>query len=235
MEIKIDKKIADEYNQILDNLGKNLDFSNYYAIRDIYQNPYKTHEFQFIKYQICNCIVMGFYVASITLTNHLLEKFLKTILVINDSKNNEENLKTPFDLIDRYREGNKKYDNKHLYDNIVSAYNEKLIDEGQKIVLLKMKDFFRNPYGHSEKKTMYRENSTEVTAVVGIEEALKVLDGKFDELPKREDKLADLLFGDFIFLQKISSNDCIPYLSELDKIIRNVEEKLYSNSDKISE
>jgi len=221
------EELYSELNETIRNLLSLIKIEDYIEIRDIYRSPYKSPELQTIKYQICNCIIMGFYISAITLTNHLLEKFLKISLIYNDGKKDKGDLDKPFSLTQSIARSNKKYDDKILYDNIISAFEEKLIDETQKQTLIKMKDFFRNPYSHSDRGKMYGGSTVGITEVRGIEEVMKILEGKEEELPKKQEKLENLPFADFKFIHDFASDDCIPYLLELDKIIRCVEKILY--------
>lgn len=92
-----------------------------------------------------------------------------------------------------------------------------------------MKDRYRNAYAHSERKKMYGDSTVGITAILGEEEIMKFLEGKEDDLPKRQERLVNLPFADFLFINKFAGKDCIPYLLGLDRIVRNVEKKLYNS------
>lgn len=222
-----DQEIVKEIQEIIDSQINEIKIEYYVAIRDVYKNAYRILEFQNIKYIICRCIVLGFYIPAMTLLNHFLEKFLKFTLIYHDNKKNGVIDKdNPFQLVDELALSNPKYNNKNLNDNIIEAYNQKLIDEAEKLQLLKMKDEYRNAYSHADTRTMYGEATVGITVMNGMDDIMKLFEGKEEELPKRQEKLVNLNFADFKFINDFAEKDCVPYLIDLDCIIRNVEKKL---------
>ena len=221
-------QIDQEIKEIINSQIKLINGNYYFTIRDIYKNEYKLPELQTIKYQICRCITFGFYIAAMTLLNHLLEKFLKISLIYSDMKNTDKTDEDiPFQFLDELSKSNPKYDSNNLYDNIIFAFKKNLITEEQKSNLLRMKDDYRNPYSHSDRDKMYKDNTTEVTEIKGDEAILKVLEGKLDELPKQRIKLSHLTIADAIIINEHAGLHCVPYIVELDKIIRRVENVLF--------
>ena len=226
---KGENNISNEISLILQNQIRKIQVNRYSQIREIYNNSYKLPELQTIKHQICICITFGLDIAAMTLTNHLLEKFLKLALIYNDSLKNksEMDLDSEFALIELIKKFTSKYDDKVLFETIKLASKNDLINDEEKIQLEKMRVFFRNPYSHAHREKTYRGAKIGVTEIKGTDAILKFLDGKEDELPKSQEKLVDLPFGDFIYSNNFAELDCIPYLIELDIIIRSVESKLY--------
>jgi hypothetical protein len=221
------EQIEKIYNEEKNKLIKKCNINDYIRIKKIFETSYKLPELQTIKHQVCHCIIMGFYIASITLTNHLLEKFLKISLIYNDAKKKKRNDDIKFDLVNKIAESNKKYDSNNLFDNINLSFDLGLITKEQKEKLLEMKNLFRNPYSHSDRRGIYKDTESNITEVKGEENADKVINGDESDLPKRDEKIFNLPFADFIFIHEFSRVNSIPFLQELDGIIRDVEEKLF--------
>ena len=78
------QKIVDEMNEILRS-RKNEVPKNYMAVRELYRNSYYMSELDPLRYEVCLCLILGLHQAAITLTNHLLESFLKHALTYHHS------------------------------------------------------------------------------------------------------------------------------------------------------
>jgi hypothetical protein len=76
------KQFVDELN---DKFGKNLT-----KIETQFNNEYGWPEFDPLRDEIAKCLICDLCQAAITLTNHLLENFLKTIHVYQDSIQNND-------------------------------------------------------------------------------------------------------------------------------------------------
>ena len=196
------------------------------------RKPYKLPEFETLKNQICRCIVFGFYIAAMTLINHLLEKFVKFSLIYGDTINEKEDGEEEIiKLVDDLAESTKKFDDKNLGQNIETLYKMSLINEGEKKALIKMKDHFRNAYSHCDRGKMYGGLKANIQEAKGDAESLKILEGKLGELPQREELLSNIPFADAIIVNEKAMRDCVPYLKELDVVIRNVEVRLFPNQE----
>lgn len=225
------KMLHAEINYILDSILTQMDLNDYIRIRDVYFDSYRLPEFQTIKHQICKCIILGQYIAAITLTNHLLEKVLKFSLNYNFSRKNGGDKDEPFSIFSDAEKGNVKYDKANLYDNINYALEEKLISEDEAKKLKEMKDCFRNSYSHSDRQGIYGDASVGVTEVRGHENAEKFIKGDESGMPKKEEKMRNIPIADFIFINYFAKKDCIPYLTDLHEIILNIEERLFVKLD----
>jgi hypothetical protein len=227
------EQIEEKFKDVIKNILKGCNIEDFIRTKYIFETPYILPELQTIKHQICHCIIMGFYIAAITLTNHLFEKFLKFTLIYNDIKKNKSDTDKEFSLVDDITLSMRKYDKRNLSVNIHSSYKEGLISDKQKEILIKLKDLYRNSFSHCDREKMYGNLETGLTEVKGEENALKFIDGNENDLPQRNEKIFNLLFADFIFIHEFSRVNSIPYLIELDKIIREVEKKLFPGKNEI--
>lgn len=200
----------------------------FYSIKSLFEFSFKTPELQTIKNQILLCITFGLYIASMTLTNHLLEKFLKSMLSYNDALKNKDKIKyeKEFSLPDELKKSRLKFDSENLDKNIESAFSENLIDESQKTLLKTMKDKFRNAYSHDDRKKIYGKASTLIEETRDPESFLKG-----EKQPSKEFDLSGLPLFEFLFINQFSEMNCVPYINDLSDIILSVESKLYKGKD----
>lgn len=221
-------EIVKEIQEIIDTQVDKIEGDYYIAIREACRNPFKSPELETIKYQICRCIVFGLYIAAMTLLNHLLEKALKILLAYNDQLNLPRTKEhKAFEFIEEQKICWARYNSKNLWENIDTAFKKELIDDNQKKILIEMKDNFRNSYAHSDREKMYKEDSTEVEEIFGTEQADKFINNQTEDLPKKNEKYVNLTIFDFLFVNNYAERDCIPYLINLDSIIRCIESKIY--------
>lgn len=228
------------FSSINERLIARISQNDYNKLEEILRHSYKAIELNHIKNDICYLNIMGFHLASITLTNHLLEKFVKTALVYNDisikSVKDKSEYK-PFELTDEVAAGNEKYDTLVLGKTIVLLFERGLITEKEKNILWSYKNDFRNPYSHSTKKDTYKGAQVKATEMYG-DDAIKFINdlvsGKtFEEaekdLPKQNINLENLPFADFKFAKDFAEKYSVPYLIGLHKIMISVESKIFKD------
>lgn len=220
-------KNLDEWEKKVYNHLSIVDRKYYYAVKSLFEENYKTIELQTIKNQILLCITFGLYMAAMTLTNHLLEKFLKSMLSYNDALKYKEQIsyEEKFALPEQLERSRLKFDSQNLDKNIDTAFSEKLIDENQNEVLKGMKNNFRNAYSHDDRKKMYGDASTPIEESRDPESVLKG-----EPQPSKEFKLSGLSLFEFLFINNFSEMHCVPYITNLHQIILSVESKLYKST-----
>lgn len=198
----------------------------YSEIKPIYETSYKLSEIQTIKNQVCECMIFGTYIAAMTLINHMFEQFLKFALMYDDSLKSEESRridkKTPFALLQIIKPSNEKFFRKNLNENIDTAFKANLIDQSEKDLLLLLKEKYRNAYAHGDRRKLYGQET------IPIEEII-IEDGEFKSKGKKMEEKFHFPFADFLFLHSHAEVNCVDYLKKLDKIIRNVEDKIFPN------
>lgn len=96
--------------------------------------------------EICSCFVTGAYTACITLTNHLLERYCKELLLVYDHGNE-------FMRLDKMRNGLpiesfSYYMKKDLSATLRACKHKELLSKDEWKTFDKYRDVFRNGYGH---------------------------------------------------------------------------------------
>jgi len=215
-EIKILDQFIAELNQ---NLEKNLP-----KIAAQFVNDYESSEFDPLRDEITKCLLCDFCQAAITLTNHLTENFLKTMLVYHESLENGEHN----DLTTLFSKGLDIYDNMNLVDTIDKACEHEIINEEQKATLHKFRHDFRNAYSHASKRKIFKDSKIR-TQKLSLNKELKY------ELEEPKESLAsDLVFAQGLIQTLLSKQIAFDYFKTVDKIIRDALTEFYKNSDKTS-
>lgn len=199
------KQFVDELN---DKFGKNLT-----KIERQFNNEYGWPEFDPLRDEISKCLICDLCQAAITLTNHLLENFLKTMLVYNDSIQN--NHKTnQLDLL-TFRPSVDKYDGKDLAVTLGQAKRKGLISKDQWTLLDQYRNDFRNAYSHAEKKKIFKDTRVDAKFV-------RIENNQMDLSDSVKTLLIDLPFGQGIAQVILSKELAFDYFISVDKIIRDV-------------
>ncbi len=103
-----------------------------------------------VKYEVINCLMIEQYQASVTLTNHLVERMLKLALIEKEIYG----LKISIDdteLEKKLKEATKKYDKNVMFESIKLAFAENLISDKERDYLDKIiRDNIRNGFSHAE-------------------------------------------------------------------------------------
>lgn len=184
-------------------------FNNYEKLKAIFYNSYNYPEFDTLRDEICKCIICDLNVAAITLTNHLIEDFLKKMLIYKNAD------KTSDSIIDAFEDSTKDYDNITLYSSIETAFKENIITESQKTLLHKFRNEFRNPYSHAESKKIFE----------GLKMGVQQVSLEDNELRSSEYRLEEIIklpFAHGLVKIKIAKEIAADYLGLVDKIIREV-------------
>jgi len=124
-------------------------------IKPIYENEFKIlDELNSIKNEICYCQIFQLYLGSITLTNHLLEKYLKTSLIYWEfGFKMLDNLNT---MDKQYKEGIDKYGGLDLNKTINISCSKGLIDKTDKKLLHDFRERLRNGFSHSDSRKIFK-------------------------------------------------------------------------------
>ena len=106
-----------------------------------------------------NCLMIDAHFASITLSNHILERLLKIALIYNDSLNEGEEAS-----IKAYN----RYQGMALRASITNCFNKKLIDLEEKQFMEDfINDMVRNGFSHSSFENVLGKNTHKIPAVMG--------------------------------------------------------------------
>ncbi|NLI41679.1 MAG: hypothetical protein GX421_10950 [Caldisericales bacterium] len=207
------KQFVDELN---DRFGKNLA-----KVENQFNNEYGWPEFDPLRDEIAKCLVCDLCQAAITLTNHLLENFLKTMLVYQDTIQNNDKTK-PLDLL-TFRPSVDKFDGQDLAQTLGQAKSKGLITKDQWKLLDKYRNDFRNAYSHAEKKKIFKDKTVGTNSI-------KVENDQFNLSNSVQTLLIDLPFGQGIAQVILSKAIAFDYFISVDNIIRDVLNRFGKNT-----
>lgn len=185
------QEIKSELQEVVDSRSDEM-FESYIEVRDILQTAYEWPEVDVLRHEVCLCLIFGLYQAGMTMTNHMLESFLKTSLGYKESFDNfepENEDKSTEALVQSLKPGFEKYDDKSLYQTIEAAYKKDLISEDQKDRLHEFRDDYRNAYSHAQKAKIHKDREIPIQSVQLDEESKE-----FEVEPETEQKIVDLPF-----------------------------------------
>lgn len=196
------KELNEKFNE---NLSK---------IKFQFENEYVWPDFNPLRDEIAKCLICDLCQAAITLTNHLVENFIKTMLSYKDIIENKD-----FNNNAKYIE---KYDGKALGDTLIMAKSKGLITKEQWKVLDGFRDEYRNAYSHAEKKKIFKNN-------FATKHTLKVENGLVQEETEQV-PIINLIIGQGIAQFKISKGKAFNYFISIDEIIRDVIKRIIYNN-----
>jgi hypothetical protein len=156
------------------------------------------------------CLILDLFQASITLTNNLLEKYLKLILIYNE--HGKKQIKDASTINDLYGPATKKYNNKDLSDTINMACTKGFITKEEKKSLHEFRDRFRNAFGHSDMDKMFKD--TKIPFVLG-----KLSDINKSEIG--EARLSEVPFLQGIAQEGFAERYALEYFNFVDNMIKN--------------
>lgn len=102
----------------------------------------------FVKSEILNCLILDYNNASITLTNHFLERMLKLSLLQLETKN--ITLEQPEKYATAINHWHKQYDHIKLHDSIKHNKRKNLISEDEAAYLTSVAKEIRDAYSHAQ-------------------------------------------------------------------------------------
>lgn len=229
-----EKSINEEINNILKSRTTYVR-ENFFKIRFQYNNGYNLPEIDPIRHEICLDILFGLYQSALTLTNHLLESFLKIALIYKDYFDDFDKRKTTEkevdidnmvkQLADELKPYNEKYNGKDLSYTINRACTTGLISKEEKQQLHEFRERFRNPYGHADRKKQYGGITTPVQG--GTIKDDELVFGSATEI-----EVFGLPFFQGIAQWHHAEAYSFPYFEYLDNLIRKTLKKIFPGIDK---
>lgn len=208
--------IAKQFREeLIDNFNTNLN-----KIGFIFYNEYGKPELDPLRGEISKCLICDLCQASIALTNHLMEKFLKIIVIDADVKQRikeKVDLNQDVDIFSIYKPSLDKYDGCDLYKTLNEAKERSLLTENQYGRLIDLKNEFRNPYSHAQISKISKDQTVDV-AVVNVDSVNNASD-------IRRVSVVDIPIIQGIAQSIQSKVDAYKYFQILDSIIREVLKK----------
>ena len=127
---------------------------NFNKVQPLLNTSFGQYELDSVHQEICYCLLLDLTQASITLTNHLLEKHLKLLLIYNEKGQGRQaqNLKEMYEL---YGEASAKYGSQDLSNTINLCCSRALITKEDKKHLHKYRKIFRNGFSHADMEKIF--------------------------------------------------------------------------------
>lgn len=189
---------------------------NYVQIREQYTIHYEWPELDSIRHEICLCIIFDLNQAAISLTNHLLENFVKEILIsdcITKVRDEIHNNNFHKHLKEVYSRARQKYGEQNLSNNLREAKRIGLLDDSEFETLDNFRVIFRNAYSHADKAKTLGDTTVPV-------EPFEFKDGEFISLGNQTEIARDLYLAQGIVQALLAKEESIPYFKSIDSIIR---------------
>lgn len=227
MNSELKQQMIKEVNEIFDSREPNVS-EIYPLVREIYLNLYGWPEIDTLRHEVCLCLIFGLYQAAITLTNHMLESFLKFALSYKHSFDNHLGeikgscLKS---LLDSLKPGFELYDGKDLGYTINRACKVGLISKEQKKQLHEFRESFRNAYSHAEKRKIH-ENREIPAQLANLSEG-----GELTSTPESVHKIFEMPFLHGLTQCYHAKANAPSYFLCIDAIVRETMPKLFKNTE----
>ena len=214
-----------EMRAVIDHCSQALPH-NYGRVRFAYQNPYSVPDLDPLRHEGCLCLMFGLNQSAITLTNHMLEKLLKTALIHQYSLQQEDHDNPPDPpsadaMADYLAEGKAMYANNDLSTNINAACSRGLVTKEEKRELHEIRDRLRNAFGHADPDKTFGDSEVDVQALRFSDDGRVILGAK--ESPK----VADFLIPAGIIQVQIANQIGPEYFLYVDGLARRIFDKLY--------
>lgn len=202
LEEKVEIFIKELENNIQENIPK---------VQNQFLIDYGWSEFDPLREEISRCLICDFCQAAITLTNHLLENFLKTMLIYNDKSCIDKTQ----DIRKSFNAGIEKYNDKNLIETIGYAKRLGIISKEDSQILIKYKDDFRNAYSHADKKKIFKDLKLP-TQEISLNKDLE-----YEIRASENSNLFELLFAHGFAQALLSKKTAFEYFIKVDEIIRS--------------
>lgn len=202
------KLLVKEFN---DGLDKNFDslkeYLSFYTVTIFIE--LKSNIFQNIQ-----CLIINAYSASITLTNHMLERLLKLALIQNDIGLNPLQIKN----WNNTYENTHKYSKKVLSETIKLCHESNLISDRQKEYLTDIRENLRNGFSHYD-PTKILIDSKEISTIhfpnENPEDSYDI-EVNMKQIPVLQD----------YYVRKFAEENALDYFDFVFHLIRSIEKKL---------
>ncbi len=118
------------------------------------------------------CLMVDAHIASITMSNHIIERLLKFALIYENSLDESEEI-----AIKAY----KKFQGMAMKNTIINCWNRNLIDDNEKKHLEKIiNDMVRNGFSHSSFENILRSTPEKIPAIKGNFHSTEITDVEID-------------------------------------------------------
>ncbi len=189
----------------------------YPAIQKIYETHYNMPELDPLRHEIALCIMFGLHQAAITLTNHLIEWFVKLMLIYKESseknKTDGDSKKIVKSIEGHFKESIDNYIDKDMSQTIAKAKSVGIFTKEQWKVLDEIRENYRNAFGHADSKKIFKDTEINLTG-------LSTDDNKFLVEEPISTKIANMPIIQGLLKIKFAEAHSIEYFSFIDNLIR---------------
>lgn len=212
-----------EYEDVIEQ-RKSFFLENYPLVSKIYHKPYNMPELDPLRHEISLSIMFGLHQAAITLTNHLIEWFIKLILIYNESISNNRPINKNKSIVDNIEEhfsgGVDNYISKDMSETIRKAKSLGLITKEQWKELDKIREDYRNAFGHADSSKIFKDLEIGLTG-------LSTENNQFRSEEEISKKIAKMPMIQGVLKVKFAQAHSVPYFTYVDKLIRETLLKLF--------
>lgn len=201
---RLAKEFNDGLNENFDNLKEYLSFYTITIFRELESNIF----------QNIQCLIINAYSASITLTNHILERLLKLALIQNDIGLEPIKIKNWNNTFEKTH----KYSKMVLSDTIENCHKFNLISDSQKEYLTDIRGNLRNGFSHYDPTKILVDN----------EETSKIHfpNEKPEDSFDIEVNMKQIPVLQNYYVRKFAKENAIVYFDFVFHLIRSIEKKL---------
>jgi len=197
---------------------------NYPLVSEVYLKPYSMPELDPLRHEIALCIMFGLHQAALTLTNHLIEWFIKLILIYNESISNNRPIDKNKSIVDNIEEhfsgGVDNYISKDMSETIRKAKSLGLITKEQWKELDKIREDYRNSFGHADSSKIFKDSEIGLTG-------LSTENNKFRSEEQQSKKITYMPIIQGLLKVKFAEAHSVPYFIYVDELIRETLLKMF--------
>lgn len=216
-------RYIEEINELLESRHKDI-FANYPQIRYAYLTPYEGDtELNPVRYEISTCLILGLYQAALTLTNNLMEKYLKVALIYHNADFTDTGDTIPEKLIGITRKSTADYNSTNLNANINAACEQGIISEEDKKKLQEFRENFRNAYSHADAAKTFTNKSIPIMGGQLTENGLLIG-------PPNDAMIALLPILQGFAQKEHAEANAIPYFLFIDSLIRRTRPNIFKHN-----
>lgn len=169
------------------------------------------------------CIVVGCGIAALVMVGVTLEEFLKTLLKYKFvSENRDNNIEPSLDESEKLSiDANSCYGLFTLHSAIEKCFKEGLITDEEKVQLMKIKEFVRNAFIHSDKSKIFDSNKK------GNVELTLIDEGNFIYKENKMMSALGMIFVQGIIQKGIANNNAKRIFEEVDSLIITISTRFW--------
>ena len=215
MNEDLKRQMIEELNEIIDSREEEVCWV-YPRVRDAFQTPYGWPELDILRDEVCIALTFGLHQAALTLTNHMLESFLKISISYKEAfETYEANDDRGLDaMLASLAPSFERNDGKDMGNTINRACSLGLIEKTHKKQLHKFRESFRNAYSHAERGKIHGDVTTSVQSVHLSDSGEFVVEGE------QARRIVDMPFAHGFAQYGHAKSNALPYFIYVDSLIR---------------